>query len=424
MQIQLPEAFGFLFEPARFKVAYGGRGSGKSWSFARALDVIAFSERKRILCAREFQNSIADSVHRLLVDQINSIGLAPHFHVTQNSITALTTGSEFLFKGLRHNANEIKSTEGIDIAWVEEAQRVSKDSWELLIPTIRKEGSEIWVSFNPEEEEAATPQRFITNTPPNSVVKKVSWRDNPYFPQVLETERKYLLEIDPVAYEHVWEGGFRKISDAVIFKDRVSVEAFDTPVDARFFFGADWGFANDPTALIRCWTKDNCLYIDQEAFGHGVELDELWKLFAGKDGATPEQIIQWKPWDDGKFPGVAESRKWPIKGDNSRPETISHVKRAGFNITSAAKWQGSVEDGIAYLKGFRRIIVHERCRHIAQEFRLYSYKTDKVTNDILPVVLDKHNHGIDALRYALDGYIKQSGAQNLIDFYKNQRSPQ
>lgn len=385
VDIELPEVFEPLFTPARYKIYYGGRGGAKSWSFARALIQKACKGKKRILCTREYQNSIADSVHRLLSDQIAGMGLEKLFNVTQNSITS-STGSQFIFKGLQRSIQEIKSTEGIDICWVEEAQSISERSWEILIPTIRADESEIWISFNPDEESDPTYQRFVVHTPPNSILRKVGFQDNPYFPATLERERLYMQRIDPDAYEHIWGGHCRKMSDAVIFKGRFEVTTFDPPAkDVRLFYGADWGFSQDPTALIRCWVDSNILYIDYEAWGIGVELDYLPDMFRAVPGAE-ERLI---------------------KADNSRPETISHMRRRGFNVEAAPKWKGCVEDGITVMKGFEKILIHERCPHTAEEFRLYSYKVDKLTNEILPHIVDQHNHCIDATRYALSSIVRQ-----------------
>lgn len=386
VNVAIPEKFAPLFTPARYKVFWGGRGGAKSWNIARALLLQAATSRLRVLCAREFQSSIADSVHRLLSDQIAAMGLDACFTIQQRTIVS-TTGSEFLFKGLRHSIQEIKSTEGVDRVWIEEAQSVSGESWDILIPTIRKQSSEVWISFNPVEESDPTFARFVKTPPPDSIVVKVGWQDNPYFPRTLDQERRYMLSIDPIAYGHIWEGECKAISDAVIFGKRISVEAFETPAEARFFYGADWGFANDPTALVRSFVKDECLYIDQEAVGYGVEIDETPALFDSLPGA----------------------RDWPIKADGARPETISFMRRKGFQIDAAEKWPGSVEDGIKHLLGFRKIVIHERCKNMQTEARLYSYKVDKVTGDILPIIVDKHNHCIDAIRYALGDYIKSRG---------------
>lgn len=383
-----------LFQPARYKVYYGGRGSAKSWSVARSLVVKAAAEQKRILCVREFQNSIADSVHRLLTDQIDKMEL-PGFRITKNSIES-DTGSEFLFKGLRHNINEIKSTEGVDICWVEEGQRCSAESWDILIPTIRKPNSEIIISLNPDDELDPTYQRFIMNAPPNSIVRKVNYNENPMFPEVLREEMEYCKRVDYDAYLHIWEGMPKTRSKAAIFGRKYRVDRFDIPSDVeRLYYGADWGFSADPTVLMKMFIKGNTLYIVDEAWGLHVEIEEIPLM----------------------FDTVKDSRKWPIKADCARPETISAARRKGFNIGPAKKWPGSVEDGIMYLRSFDEIVIHERCIHMAEEARFYSYKVDRVTGEILPIIVDKWNHCWDAVRYALDGYIKKDGDAHQSDMY-------
>ena len=382
--IEFPDPFQPLFQPARYKVFYGGRGAGRSWSCARALLLMGVAKQLRILCARETQLSIADSVHKLLGEQVDILELSNFYDVQKSRIIG-ANGTEFLFKGIKHNPQEIKSTEGVDVAWVEEAQAVSENSWNILIPTIRKDNSEIWITFNPGEEADPTYQRFVLNPPPGAVVKKVNWHDNPWLPKVLRDEMEYLRRVDYDAYLHVWEGEPRTISDAVIFKGKFTVEPFDTPTDARFYFGADWGFSQDPTTLVRAFVRDKSLYIDHEAYGIGVDIDKTPAL----------------------FDAVPDSRKWQIYADSARPETISYMKRAGFKIAACEKWSGSVEDGIAFLRSFERIIIHERCKHTAEEFRLYKYKVDAQSNEVLPVIVDKHNHCTDSLRYALGRLIRQ-----------------
>ena len=206
-QIQIPEAFRGLFEPSRYKVYYGGRGGAKSHNIARYLLIIGAKEKHRILCTRELQGSIRDSVHKLLSDIIDEYGLASFYEVQKDTIRG-KNGTEFFFKGLKHNASEIKSTEGITRCWVEEAALVSDNSWETLIPTIRAPNSEIIISFNPKHPTDPTYIRFIQNADENTYVKKVSWADNPFFPDVLELERRKMLADDPKAYKHVWEGDF------------------------------------------------------------------------------------------------------------------------------------------------------------------------------------------------------------------------
>ena len=393
VDFSIPRALDPIRRPARYKVMYGGRGGGKSFTVASWLVLLGVQKPLRILCTREYQVSIRDSVHRLLADRIEALGLTPFYNVTQTSIKGLN-GTEFTFKGLHFNAQEIKSFEGADLCWVEEAQAVSAESWDVLIPTIRKAGSEIWLTFNPLSLDDATWVRFVKNPPPGAWVQKVLYSDNPWFKETeMESERVHLLKIDPELYKHVWLGEPRTISDAQVFKGRYLIQEFDTPKEARFFHGADWGFANDPTVLVRSFIRENVLYIDREAYGVGVELDE-----------TPQL-----------FDSIETARTWPIKADCARPETISYMSRQGFRISPAKKWTGSVEDGLAVLKSFDKIIIHPRCVHAADEFFKYSYKVDRNNGDVLPIIIDAHNHIIDALRYSLDGYIRAGHGTLNID---------
>ena len=389
-RIRIPSAFKILSAKGkRYKVLYGGRGSGKSWACARVLLGLGFEKPIRILCAREIQRSISDSVHKLLCEQIEQMGLGGFYSITRDAIRG-ENGTEFLFKGLRANPQEIKSMEGIDICWVEEAQAVSAESWDVLIPTVRKPESEIWITFNPLDASDPTYQRFVINEPTDAVVRKVNYNENPYFPDVLRSEMEWLKSRDYQSYLHIWEGEVRKQSNALVFNNYFTVEEFETPKSTRFYHGADWGFAQDPTTLIRCFIDGKKLYIDREAWGIGVEIDNTPALFETIDTA----------------------RRWPIKADNARPETISYMRRQGFNITGAKKWGGSIEDGVEFLKTFN-IIVHPRCQHTIDELNHYSYKIDKQTGDILPVIEDRFNHCLDALRYSLDGLIKGHGMMNI-----------
>lgn len=204
-EIKIPSAFRFLFEPKRYKVLYGGRGGAKSHNIARSLIVMGMSRPIRVICAREIQKSIKDSVHALLKDIINAHGLSDFYTVLEDSIRG-KNGTEFKFRGLKHNTTDMKSLEGADYAWVEEAENVSSNSWEILIPTIRKEGSEIWVSFNTKNVTDPTYQLFVAKQDDDMIVKKVSWRNNPFFPDVLLKEMEKLKENDYEAYLHIWEG--------------------------------------------------------------------------------------------------------------------------------------------------------------------------------------------------------------------------
>lgn len=224
MRVEFPEKLDFLFEPHRYKIAYGGRGGAKSWGFGRALVILGAQRKLRVLCAREFQNSIAESAHALLAQQVDLLGLS-HLYDTQEKRILGTNGTEFIFKGLRHNVASVKSTEGVDVCWVEEARTVSKTSWDVLIPTIRKEGSEIWISFNTELEADETYQRFVAHPPTGARVVKIGWEDNPWFPAVLRQEALDLKARDPVAYETVWGGHCKQVLDGAIYTHEILAAA-------------------------------------------------------------------------------------------------------------------------------------------------------------------------------------------------------
>lgn len=394
-RIELPQKLAWLFSgKARYRGAHGGRGSGKSFNFAKMAAIRGVVEPLRVLCCREIQNSIKDSSMAEVIRAIDSEPwLTDHYEYGKGYIEG-RNGTDFLFKGLARNAKAIKSTARVKIAWVEEAEDVSEPSWRSLIPTIREPDSEIWVTWNPEREDSATNQRFIAHQPSNAKIVQLNYMDNKWFPPELEQERLDDLRRDPDMYRHIWLGETITRTDAQVFNKRWRVEAFDdrlSQLAKRFYFGADFGFARDPATLIRFFIIDNRLFIDQEAWGVGVELDEMPDF----------------------YDRVPESRKWPIKADCARPETISYLRRKGFRIAGAKKWQGSVEDGITHLKGYDEIVIHERCVRTAAEFSKYSYKVDKNTDEVLPIIIDKWNHCVDAIRYGLDGVIQARGGMAL-----------
>ena len=391
LSVNLPESFDFLFSdladdgrPVRYRAVYGGRGSAKSHSFAQSLVIKAAEHTLRIGCYREIQKSIRDSVKRLLDDKIRESGLSDFYESTDSEIRG-RNGSLFIFNGLRSNPEAVKSTEGLDIAAVFEANKVSQKSWDLLIPTVRKQGSEIWAEWNPDAESDPVDQLFRGEhgAPPGSIVRKVNWDKNPFFPEVLKQELEWDRSRDPDKYAHIWLGEYAKNSEARVFKNWV-IEEFDAKPGTIFRLGADWGFSVDPSVLIRCYVEDRRLYVDHEAWMVGCEIDQLPDL----------------------FDRVPESRKWFITADSARPETISYMQKHGYpKINKAIKGQGSVEDGIEFLKSFD-IVVHPRCQHVIDELTMYSYKIDDLTGKVLPVLADKNNHTIDSLRYACEGVRK------------------
>ncbi|HIE5373376.1 TPA: PBSX family phage terminase large subunit [Proteus mirabilis] len=424
-RIEIPPKLIPVFEGNyRYRCSHGGRGSAKTRTFALMTAIRGYMAAMNgqsgvILCAREYMNSLEESSMEEVKQAIRSVPwLNDFYELGEKYIRTKCRSVNYVFAGLRHNLDSIKSKARILIAWVDEAESVSEIAWTKLTPTVREAGSEIWVTWNPERDGSATDKRFRKNPPDNAIVVEMNYGDNPWFPSVLEEERLSDQErLDSATYAWIWEGAYLENSDKQVLANKYVVKSF--PDDLwqkadRLLFGADFGFAKDPNTLVRMFMLDRNLYIEYEAYGAGVELNDMWKFYAGKDGATDKQLSEWEVTDDAKFAGIPEARKWPIKADNSRPETISHIKKQGFNISAAKKWQGSVEDGITHLRGFKQIIIHPRCKETAKEARLYSYKTDRITGEVLPIIEDKNNHCWDAVRYGLDGYITQKSNAGLL----------
>lgn len=388
LDIDVPKKIEPIFKAReRYIDIYGGRGSAKSWTVADLLVISGYRERLRILCTREIQNSIKDSVHKLLADTIEKHGLGVFYRVTEKSIIG-ANGTDFIFKGLRHNPNDIKSTEGIDIAWVEEAHSVSRKSLEILTPTVRKPGSQIIYTYNPTNDDDPVHVDYTLADRDDTLKIMVNYSDNPWFPDVLRAEMEWDKKTDYDKYLHKWEGQTVKHSEAQVLYGKWSVEDFGEPEGKTiFYYGADWGFAKEPTALIRCFIDGRMLYITHEAYGVGVDIDYTPAL----------------------FDTVPDSRRNMIIADSARPETISYIARQGFRIKPAKKGKGSVEDGIQHLRGFEKIIVHPRCKNTIYEFRTYCYKVDERTGIVSTVLLDENNHIVDALRYALEDVMRARG---------------
>ena len=399
----IPKAFQELFVPASYKGWYGGRGSAKSHSFAAAAIVKGMMKPLTILCCREIQLSIRDSVKRLLDLKIDQLGLRGIYLSTNNEIRG-RNGTTITFKGLRTGPESVKSTEGIDIVWVEEAQTVSENSLTLLKPTIRKLGSELWFTWNPRFEKDPIDKMLRKEPPPGALIRRVSWEDNPWFHETrMPEELEYDKRRDPEKYAHIWLGEYQRTSEASVFRNW-RVEAFETPDQvARFYFGADWGFSVDPTVLVRAYIVDKTLFIDAEAYAIGCTIENTPSLFAGSDVRPGPNGPLKERWSNPKnYPGIAGAARWPIVADSARPEMVDYMARRDFKIVSARKGAGSLEDGIEWLKNFD-IVVHPRCQHAIDELTLYRYKVDKQDDTIvLPDLEDKHNHVIDALRYAVE----------------------
>lgn len=389
--------------PVRFRVAKGGRGSGKSHCFAEALIERAAQKKTRILCAREIQKSIRDSVKALLTKKIKELGYESEFNVLDTEIRH-SNGSLITFVGLRSNIESVKSTEDVDICYVSEARTVSQTSWDVLTPTIRNVGSEIWVDYNPEDPKDPVDAKFSGDAvPPGSIVRHINYTENPFFPDVLRVEMEWDKSRDIEKYNHVWLGLHKTNSEARVFKKVEVREVPEPPADTVFRFGADWGYSVDPSVLLRMWIDGRTLYIDREAYRVGCETEDLPKLFAGKEGANEGEV--WTPELEAAYPGIEDAKKWPITADSARPETISHMNKRGFKMTGARKGPNSVSEGIEWLQSYD-IVIDPSCKHAAYEFTSYAFKIDDKTNQVLPILVDKDNHVIDAARYGTESLRK------------------
>ena len=388
---EFPEKLSILFDPARYKVLYGGRGGAKSWGVARALLIIGARQVTRILCAREFQTSIKDSVHKLLSDQIFSMGLEDFYEITQTAIRG-KNGTEFSFAGLKNNVANIKSYEGCDICWVEEAQTTSKMSWNVLIPTIRKEGSEIWITFNPELETDETYKRFVVDPPENSIVQRVNWSDNPWFPETLRLEKDALYARDREAYNTIWEGVCRQTVDGAIFAKEMQQAEFEgritrvpydpiKPVMAVFDIGwadatAVWfiQFIGMETRLIRYYettqTTMSQILAKMQTFGYVYDILYL--------------------------PHDAQNKTLAANGRSI--EEI--VRAAGFNVRIIDRTP--ITDSINAARTIfpKCYFDRENCHEGLQCLRHYRYDVNPDTGTFSQKPLhDNYSHGADAFRY-------------------------
>lgn len=403
LELDFPECLDFLFEQSRYKILYGGRGSGKSWGVARALIAKAVQNPIRVLCARELQNSISDSVIALLADQIKSMGLEDAFDVQRTAIYG-RNGSEFSFVGLKHNVTSIKSFEGVDICWIEEGQAVSKVSWETLIPTIRKPGSEIWVTFNPDLDTDETYKRFVVNAPSNAIVRKVNWSDNPWFPQVLKDELEQLKAKDPDAYLNVWEGHTRQMLDGAVYanelrkameENRIKELQIDKSIGVSTFWDLGWA---DMTSIwfVQTVAGGEVRVIDfyqncQKTLDHYVHVLET-KGYSYKDW--------WLPHD-------AENK-------NMTGKSVKDILQGmGKPVRITPKL--SIADGINAARTLLdRCFIHEtNCADGLQNLRHYRYDVDPNTKMFSNKPLhDQHSHAADAWRYvavALDEGVSSWG---------------
>jgi phage terminase large subunit len=380
-----------LFKKSRYKVLFGGRGGAKSWGIARALLIKGAKDPIRILCAREFQTSIKDSVHKLLCDQIESLGLLSFYEITQTSIRG-KNGTEFAFVGLKNNVANIKSYEGVDICWVEEAQTTSRLSWNVLIPTIRKEGSEIWISFNPELETDETYQRFVANPPADCITMKVNWYDNPWFPDTLRLEKDALKARDEEAYNQVWEGLCRQTVDGAIFakemqqaeKDgRICRVPYDATKPVHAVFDLGW---SDSTAI---WFLQ---YVGMET--------RLIRYIEDSQKTISYYLATMQTY------GYVYDKIWlPHDAEN---KTLAAAGRSIDDIVRAAGYKTEIMPRVPILDSINAArTIFPNCyfdrEHTADGLaclRHYRYEVDPETGQFSRNPLhDHYSHGADAFRY-------------------------
>lgn len=384
------------FYKARFLTWYGGRGARKSWEVARGLLLRGLQGEERILCTREFQNSIDESVLSLLEDQARILGVWDYYDFQKKVIVSRVNGTEFFFAGMRTNPKSIKSKEGITIVWNEEAEDTSRKSWEILEPTIRRKGSQIITTFNTGAEDDFIFKTLVLGHDPKDYLCKVLYTDNPDATQELIDAAEKMQIRDPDRFANIYLGDTWSRTDAQVLSGKWRVGRIDLSsekdVDGAYL-GADFGFSVDPATLTKSWiigrdpnTGGGTLYIEREAYKVGVELDDYPNFYD-------------------KVPG---SRDYRIRADSSQPAVISHIKKKGFNIVSCKKGDGSVEEGISLLRSFDEIVISPDCPNTIQEARLWKYKTDRQSGDVLPVLIDANNHAFDAIRYSLEPLLKPS----------------
>lgn len=397
-EILIPERLEKLLWPKRYKIVWGGRGSAKTRTVISILTERMRSFRERLACFREIQDSIADSSYQEFVDEIERRGEDGEFRCTDNRLRVPNTKSSASFAGLYRNITKVKGKAGATIAWVEEAENVSRESYDVLKPTIRAAGSEIWITFNPRNEKDPSWADLVAPYWDRAVdgiyedddvlIIQCNHIHNPWLTDELKMERDALAALDPDRYNWIWEGKFKRRSNDQVYSGKWAIREFEPGEDwSGPYFGADFGFADDPSTLVKTWIHDSRLYVEYEAYGQHVELDDMPRFYDTVPG----------------------SRKYKIWGDNSRPETISHIKKHGFKIVGCDKWPGSVEDGITHIRSYEEIVIHPRCRHTIDEMSEYKYKTDRLTGEVLPDIIDKNNHIQDAIRYSLNNIIKAKG---------------
>ncbi len=401
LDIKVPKKLLSIWNSKRYKILYGGRSSGKSATVNRYLITRAMQSRTKILCTREFQSSIASSTYAELRDLIyqydlHDTSLSVYFDVKHDRISC-SNGSEFIFKGLARDIMQIKSIPNIDICFVEEAETIDDHLWDILIPSIRADGSEIIVCFNPREKQSATYQRFIESAQQDDEWRiEINYPDNPFNSKTILQEIAKLKKHDYAKYEHIYLGKVLDMTEDVIFKGVFEVEDLELEYHKvgkfwhkgnqkyKMYYGGDFGFSVDPMAFTElCFINRDTIYIHNEIYETKLLISEYKSRILKTCDTINTSVSSW---------------------DCSRPDSIAELNQMGLNCEPAEKNKGSVEAGIEYLRS-KRIIIHPRCTNTIYEFYNYRYKTDKDTGNITTDIIDKNNHAIDAIRYALHRHI-------------------
>lgn len=392
LDLNLPDKMLFLVtEKARYKVCHGGRGSGKSWSVAKALLYLGMTKRLRILCAREIQKSIKDSVKKLLDDQIGSMGLSEFYDSLETEIRGIN-GTEFIFAGLaQHTVDSIKSYEGVDICWIEEAQTVSKRSLDVLIPTIRKPDSEIWITFNPLLDTDEVWKRFVENEAPDSLVQQVNWSDNPWFPAVLELERTHAKETAPEDYENIWEGKCRSAVEGAIYANEVSTVLTE---------GRCGAVAYNPKNKVHAiwdlgWNDSMSIILVQKAGPNAIAvLEYIEDNFKTLDYYA--NLLKSKPYNWGKDWLPHDGNTKDFKTGMSTAEILRRYGRKTAQVPNIR-----IEDGI---KAARMVL--PRCwfnkvktERLLECLKRYRRGVPSTTGEPGAPLHDAYSHGADAMRY-------------------------
>lgn len=388
-----------------YRCAHGGRGSGKTMTFAKMLcvQVLSFAAQGSVgvaLCGREFMNSLDDSTLAEIKAAIASEPelLQPWFDVGEKYVRTkgLPGRVDFLFVGLRHNLDSLKSKARVLITWIDEAENVSEVAYRKLLATVMRFGGEVWLTWNPESPESATHMRFRQNKSDRILIEEVNWNDNPWFPPGLERERIDDLMYRADTYHHVWEGEFLTMTEAQVFSGKFRSEEMEPEPNATPYFGLDFGFSNDPFAAVRVYKMGRTLLWRREAYSRGVMIHKL-----GGEVAK----------------GVGEDvARYDVIADSSRPDDIAYLKQpinasgGSFQlprIKGSVKGKGSVESGVEFIKSHENVI-HPSCVNTLKEFKLYQYKVDRQSGQILPVLMDANNHALDAGRYCLEPVMRLS----------------